>query len=88
MTNPRTLTVCQEDLKSIGNTFFEENGYLVIISDLATVHIEEILLREILKCYGEYEIVAADKHVWENGVLDVKLTTNLPYKMCEEVLSE
>jgi hypothetical protein len=86
MTNARTLTVCQEDLKSIGNTFFEENGYLAIISDLATVHIEEILLREILKCYGDYEIVEASEHVWENGVLDVKLTTNLPYKECEAVL--
>lgn len=87
MTNARTLTVYQEDLKSIGNEHLGEAGYLSVVCDLETVHIEEIMLREILKCFGDYKITAAVDHVWECGVLNVKLTTNLPFDIARKVLA-
>lgn len=82
----RSLTVCQEDLKSVGNTFYVEKGCLSVICDLHTAHIEEILLREILKCFGEFEITGAEDFEWTTGVLDIKLTTNLPISLCSDII--
>jgi len=86
MKNGRALTVYREDLKSIGNTSFGEAGYLSVICDLETVHIEEILLREILLTFGDYRITSATDFTWETGVLNVRLTTDLPYDIAREIL--
>lgn len=86
MEKSRNLTVYRDDLKSIGNQFLVENDCLSVICDLHTAHIEEILLREILKCFGDYEITGAEDFEWTTGILDIKLTTNLPISLCSDII--
>lgn len=79
------LQVEKSDIKNIGHTVFEEDGNTVIICDIRTVNIEEILLRNILKCFGDdYEITSADDYWYEtedgDEDVDIIFTTNLPYK--------
>lgn len=81
------VQVEKNDIKKIGNTAYNEDGFLAIICDSDTANIEEILLRNILKCFGEeYKIVSAEDFEWD-GVegCDICYTTNLPYELFEEV---
>ena len=51
------IEVKKEDIKKIGNTKYNEGGFLAIVCDGDTSNIEEILLRTILKCFGdEYKV--------------------------------
>ena len=47
------IEVKKEDIKKIGNTKYNEGGFLAIVCDGDTSNIEEILLRTILKCFGD-----------------------------------
>lgn len=81
------VQVEKNDIKKIGNTAYNEDGFLAIICDSDTANIEEILLRNILKCFGEeYKVVSAEDFEWD-GVegCDICFTTNLPYSLFEEV---
>ena len=52
------IEVKKEDIKKIGNTKYNEGGFLAIVCDGDTFSIEEILLKSILKCFGdEYKVV-------------------------------
>jgi hypothetical protein len=80
------LDLIKEDLKRIGNTQFEVNGFLHIICYYKTHKIEEILLRNILKLFGEYEILTSDDFYWndedcENFNGDVEYITNMPIEV-------
>ncbi len=79
------MNVYKSDLEKIGNTQYPENGLLTIICDLETVNIEEILLREILKEYGDYKITSSEDFEWENGDLNIIVYTNLPVKLIDNV---
>ena len=59
-----TIEVEKEDIRKIGNVWSNENGFLAIICNGDTANIEEILLRTILKCFGEeYHIVSAEDFI-------------------------
>ena len=85
--NIMNVQVEKADIKKIGNTAFNQNGNLAIVCNGETSNIEEILLRSILKCFGDdYKVVSAEDFEWD-GVegCDICFTTNLPYELFEEV---
>ena len=88
-----TIEVEKEDIRKIGNVWYNENGYLAIICNGDTANIEEILLRSILKCFGEeYHIVSAEDFIWEEDDydewdFDIEFITNLPYEKYNEISS-
>lgn len=73
------ITVEQSDIKKIGYTIYgvEENKCTAFICDSRTANIEEILLRNILKTFGDYEIIDTDE---DAEFEDIIFITNLPYK--------
>ena len=74
------LTVEKEDIKKIGHTTYGEGGNTAIICGIDTANIEEILLRNILKCFGnEYEIVSSEDYNGY-GEDDILFLTNLPFE--------
>lgn len=84
------IQVEKKDIRKIGNTKYNEGGFLAIICDGNTSNIEEILLRSILECFGdEYKVIKAEDYIWEdiNGeeVYDILFITNLPYEIFEKI---
>ena len=85
-----TIEVEKEDIRKIGNVWSNENGFLAIICDGETANIEEILLRNVLKCFGEeYHIVSAEDFIWDEDDydewdFDIEFITNLPYEVYNE----
>ena len=84
------VQVEKNDITRIGNTAFNKNGNLAIVCNGETSNIEHILLRSILKCFGDdYKVVSAEDNIWVNvkgeEVYDILFTTNLPYELFEEV---
>ena len=84
------LDVQKEDIKNIGYAWYNEDGFLAIMCDGDTSNIEEILLRTILKCFGdEYKVIKAEDDIWEdiNGeeVYDILFITNLPYEIYDMI---
>ena len=80
------LDLRKDDLNRIGNTKFEENGFLCIICNSETANIEQILLRNILKLFGKYEILKVNDYAWneedaENWKFDVEILTNMPIEV-------
>jgi hypothetical protein len=80
------LDVIKEDLNRIGNTKSSQNGFLCIICNSETANIEEILLRNILKLYGEYEIIEINDFAWseeyaDNCKFDIEMLTNMPIEL-------
>lgn len=78
------LQIEKGDIKNIGHTIYEESGNTVFVCDIRTCNVEEILLRNILKCFGdEFEIIDTEDYWYElpNGEDDVDIVyfTNLPY---------
>jgi hypothetical protein len=90
MNDTMYLTVEKNDITRIGNTAFNKNGNLALVCSGETSNIEHILLRSILKCFGEeYKIVSREDDIWVNvkgeEVYDILFTTNLPYSLFESV---
>ena len=88
--NKNFITVEKKDITRIGNTAFNKNGNLAIVCNGETSNIEGILLRSILKCFGDdYKVVSSEDNIWVNvkgeEVYDILFTTNLPYELFEEV---
>lgn len=84
------IEVVKEDIKRIGHTCYNEGGYLAIMCDGNTSNIEEILLRSILKCFGDdYKVIKTEDYVWENingeEVYDILFITNLPYEIYDMI---
>ena len=84
------IEVTKEDIKKIGNTKYNEGGFLAIMCDGDTCNIEEILLRSILKCFGDdYKVIKTEDYVWENingeEVYDILFITNLPYEIYDMI---
>ena len=72
------------DIFNIGHTASQENGKLVFICDVRTVNIEIILLRNILAIKG-YSIVSVDDFVWDNGEVDVQITTDMDWAEYQQI---
>ena len=84
------IDVKKEDIKKIGNTKYNEGGFLAIICDGDTCNIEEILLRSILKCFGDdYKVIKTEDYIWENDkgevVYEILYVTNLPYEIYDMI---
>jgi hypothetical protein len=84
------IEVVKEDIKRIGHTCYNEGGYLAIMCDGDTSNIEEILLRSILKCFGDdYKVIKTEDFIWENDegevVYEILYVTNLPYEIFEKI---
>ena len=84
------IEVVKEDIKRIGHTCYNEGGYLAIMCDGNTSNIEEILLRSILKCFGDdYKVIKTEDYIWENDeeevVFEILFITNLPYEVYEKI---
>ena len=84
------IEVVKEDIKRIGHTCYNEGGSLAIMCDGDTCNIEEILLRSILKCFGDdYKVIKTEDFIWENDegevVYEILYVTNLPYELFEKI---
>ena len=84
------IEVVKEDIKKIGHTCYNEGGFLAIVCDGDTSNIEEILLRSILKCFGdEYKVIKREDDIWEDSkgeeVYDILFITNLPYEIYDMI---
>jgi len=84
------IGVTKEDIKKIGYACYNEGGFLAIMCDGDTCNIEEILLRSILKCFGdEYKVIKTEDFIWENDegevVCEILYVTNLPYEFFEKI---
>ena len=80
------IEVQADDIQKIGTTTFgADDGFTHILCDLSTANIEEILLRSILKCFGdEYEILGCEDFEWDNGIEQIEFVTNLPWDVYKE----
>ena len=72
------------DILNIGHTASQENGKLVILCDVRMANIEHILLRNILSIKG-YSIVSVDDFVWNNGEVDVQITTDMDWSEYQQI---
>lgn len=84
MKNKHNVVVEFDDILNIGHTASQENGKLVILCDVRTANIEHILLRSILSIKG-YSIVAVDDFVWDNGEVNVRLTTDMDWSEYQQM---
>lgn len=76
------LEVNKDDIKLIGRTSFNEDGNTAIVCKGSTCNLEKILLRNILKCFGdEYSIIKEEDYGdIGNDEFDVLFVTNLPFE--------
>ena len=84
------LDVQKEDIKKIGFAWYNEGGFLAIMCDGDTCNIEEIMLRSILKCFGDdYKVIKTEDFIWENDegevVCEILYVPNLPYELFEKI---
>lgn len=83
------IQVKKEDICLIGHTVFCQDGNTAFICQTVQSHIEYILLRNILKCFGDYTIVDTyEKFENENDLLSVTdrvFVTDLPYTMYSSI---
>ena len=81
------LEVSKEDIKNIGIDHFNDTdtNFLIVVSNGEICGIEEIILRNILKDFGEnYKIVKTEDY-FKDGNFDVWYYTNLPYEIYQKV---
>jgi len=84
------IEVTKKDIKKIGYACYNEGGFLAIMCDGDTCNIEEILLRSILKCFGDdYKVIKTEDYIWEKDegevVCEILYVTNLPYELFEKI---
>ena len=86
-----TLQVKQSNIHGIGYKTINNDGFLTIVTDGSWYGLENILLRNILRCFGEqYKIT--DSYDYErpdepedSDEMDVAWDTNLPWEIyCSE----
>ena len=83
MENIITVEVKKEDICLIGHTVYNDNGFTTFVCDTDKANYEYLLLRNILKCFGDYKIVDTYEE-FENeddllSVIDRVFVTKLPY---------
>ena len=85
------LQVTGKDIKNIGYKVFDNEGYLTIVTEGSCYGVENILLRNILRCFGD-DYKVTDSYDYErpdepedSDEMDVARDTNLP---CEVYCNE
>ena len=76
------IEVEKEDIRFIGNTQFNVDGYTAFVCDKSTCGIERILLRNILKCFGVDMTIIASEDDWNDDctkIESITYITNLPF---------
>jgi hypothetical protein len=83
------IQVEKKDICLIGHTTFCKDGNTAFICSTKHNHIEYILLRNILKCFGDYKIVDTyEKFENEDDLLSVTdrvFVTDLPYSIYSSI---
>ena len=84
------IEVTKKDIKKIGYACYNEGGFVAIMCDGDTCNIEEILLRSILKCFGDdYKVIKTEDYIWEKDegevVCEILYVTNLPYEIYDMI---
>ena len=84
------IEVTKKDIKKIGYACYNEGGFVAIMCDGDTCNIEEILLRSILKCFGDdYKVIKTEDYIWEKDegevACEILYVTNLPYELFEKI---
>jgi len=78
------IQVNKEDILLIGHTAYKVDGNLAIICSIESCHLEYILLRNILLCFGTYNIIDTyEKFSDEQNLLsstDRVFITDLPFE--------
>ena len=78
------IQVEKEDIQIIGHTAYEEDGNTTIICDSKYDGFSYLFLKNILKCFGPYEIIDSyELFADEQDILSVTdrvFKTNLPFK--------
>ena len=85
------LQVKQSDIQGIGYKTINNNGFLTIVTDGSCYGLEDILLRNILRCFGDdykvtdsYDCERPDEPE-DSDEMDVAWDTNLPWEVyCNE----
>lgn len=85
------LQVTGKDIKNIGYKVFDNEGYLTIVTERSCYGLEDILLRNILRCFGD-DYKVTDSYDYErpdepedSDEMDVAWDTNLPWEIyCNE----
>lgn len=85
------LQVTRKDIKNIGYKVFDSEGYLTIVTEGLCYGLEDILLRNILRCFGDdYKVTDSydnERHdePEDSDERDVAWDTNLPWEVyCNE----
>ncbi len=81
------MKLFKNDLLKIGHTNYNENGFITIISSESTGNIEEMLLREILKEFGNYRITSIlESECKCCGDINITFKTNLPVRLVDNMI--
>lgn len=80
----KNVEVKKEDISLIGHTVYNDNGFTTFICSIDKAKIEYLLLRDILKCFGnEYCIITTGERFKDENdlstVTDRVFVTNLPF---------
>lgn len=77
------INVEKTDIEHIGHTLFNYNGYVAISCYASHCGIERIMLRNILKCFGDEFAIIESEDDWNESctlIEGVTYITNLPYE--------
>lgn len=83
------MELIKEDLFSLGGfDKDEETGNTIVLLEYGSgLGVTTILLREILKLYGDYSVVS-EYDIWEEEIPCLACRTNLPWDTYKEVHKE
>ena len=77
------VEVQKEDIKLIGHTIFNMNGYTAFVCNTINCGVERILLRNILRCFGNDITIIDSEDDWNDEgtqIEGITYITNLPYE--------
>ena len=75
------MQVNKRDILLIGHTAFNVEGKVSFLCYSLTADIEEILLRNILLCFGDYRITGRVDYLRGKGCDEYQIDTNLPWEV-------
>ena len=77
------VEVQKEDIKLIGHTIFNLNGYAAFACYTMNCSVERILLRNILRCFGNDITIIDSEDDWNDEgtqIEGITYITNLPFE--------
>ena len=73
------LMIQPSDLFKVGHDVFEEDGFLNVLTYPETCGVDEILLRSILRYFGDYTVTDISDVHWGENHIDMALQTSMPW---------